>query len=265
MKSFLCLAFFCFFIPGTRAQTLVNHTNIWRFRKGTSTPQSGWKTIDESQLNSTWLSGKGGFGFANNAQEISLCGTILSDMDGNYSTIAMRNSFEVTTAPDPNTHLILTMDWDDGFITWLDGNFLTSANSPGSPNEPAFSAVATASHESSHGDSSASPATTYDLGTVGTRLSPGTHVLAIIGLNSSKSSSSDFVQVADLSLRTIATNCLSGPILTDTHLEGTNSICGNITIEAGATLSIAAGTRVELDQGVSITGCKRWSSYRRRQ
>ncbi len=253
MKPFLCLACFCFFLPGAHAQTFVNHTNLWRYRKGTSVPQTGWKTIGESELNSTWLTGKGGFGFANNTQEVSLCGTILNDMDGNYSTVAMRNTFEVTAAPDPGMHLFLTMDWDDGFIAWLDGNFLASANSPGSPNEPAFSAVATASHESSRGDNGPSPATAYDLGPVGSRLPPGTHVLAIVGLNSSKGNSSDFVQVADLSLRTVATNCLSGPIVTDTHIDGTNSICGSITIEAGATLSIAAGARVELEQGASIT------------
>src|SRR5207253_2314553 len=99
-------------------------------------PQSGWRTIDESALDVTWLSGKGGFGFANNTQEVSLCGTILNDMDGNYPTVAMRNSFEIATDPDLNAHLILTMDWDDGFIAWLDGIFLASANSPGSPNEP---------------------------------------------------------------------------------------------------------------------------------
>ena len=52
-----------------------------------------------------------------------------------------------TTAPDSNLQLILTMDWDDGFIAWLDGNFIASANSPNSTNEPAYSAVATASHE----------------------------------------------------------------------------------------------------------------------
>lgn len=253
MKFFLCLAFFCSIIPTVRAQTLVSHSSVWRYRKGTSAPETDWKTIDDSQLDSTWLSGNGGFGFANNAPEISLCGTILNDMDRNYSTVAMRKTFEVTDAADPNAHLVLTMDWDDGFIAWFDGNFLVSANSPGSPSEPAFSAVATGSHESSRGDSGPSPATAYDLGAVGTRLSAGTHVLSIVGLNSSKNNSSDFVQVADLSLKTIATNCLSGPIITDTHIEGTNSICGNVTIQAGATLSIAAGARVEMDQGVSIT------------
>jgi hypothetical protein len=253
MKFFLSVTLFLSLIPTGSAQTLVTHSTVWRYRKGTSAPESDWKTTDDGQLNSTWLSGNGGFGFANNAAELSLCGTILNDMDRNYSTLAMRNSFEVTAPADPNAHLVLTMDWDDGFIAWLDGIFLVSANSPGSPNEPAFSAVATGSHESSRGDSSPSPAEAYDLGTVGTRLPPGKHVLSIVGLNSSKSNSSDFVQVAELSLRTIATNCLSGPIERDTHIEGTNSICGNVTVQPGAILSIAAGARLELDQGVSIT------------
>ena len=71
------------------------------------------------------------------------------------------------------------MDWDDGFIAWLDGTVLTNALSPGAPAEPAFNAVATALHESSNGDGTKQPAVTYDLGVVGSRLGIGTHVLEI--------------------------------------------------------------------------------------
>ena len=44
--------------------SLVNHTNAWRYRKGTTAPQATWKTVAESSLDGTWLSGNGGIGFA---------------------------------------------------------------------------------------------------------------------------------------------------------------------------------------------------------
>src|SRR6185436_16451648 len=96
-------------------------------------------------------------------------------------------------------HMQLTMDWDDGFIAWLDGVYITN-RTYASSTEPLFTATtAGVTHESSRG-ASPSPARieTYDLGAVGTRT--GTHVLAIVGLNSAKSGSSDFILIADLSL-----------------------------------------------------------------
>jgi hypothetical protein len=247
------LLIFLTFLTSAHAQSLVNHTDPWRYRKGTSAPQADWKMATETQLDASWLTGKGGFGFADNSPEVSLCQTILSDMDGNYSTVAMRRTFQVTTAPDSTLHLVLTMDWDDGFIAWLDGIYIASENSPGAPAEPAFSAVATASHESSHGNKSPQPAVEYDLGPVGTRLTPGSHILAIVGMNSSKSGSSDFGQVADLTLKATLTNCVTGAISADTRLEGTNSICGSITILSGATVTIAPSARIELADGANIT------------
>src|SRR5256885_17185651 len=97
-----------------RAQTaLVNHADSWRYRKGTTAPQANWKTVTEAGLDSTWLTGNGGFGYADNATETALCATLLTDMKGLYSTVAMRRSFQVASSPDATAHLVLTMDWDD--------------------------------------------------------------------------------------------------------------------------------------------------------
>ncbi|HEX2973781.1 MAG TPA: metallophosphoesterase, partial [Tepidisphaeraceae bacterium] len=177
---------------------IVSHGDTWLYRKGTNAPQSDWKTVDDASLDATWASGPGGFGFADNSAETALCQTLLTGMRSNYTTLYMRQQF-TTSGMDTNLHLFLTMDWDDGFIAWLDGNYLVSEFVSGAPAEPAYNAVATADHESSHGNSSALPPTTHDLGAIGTRLSPGKHTLAIMGLNSSRSSS-DFIQVADLAV-----------------------------------------------------------------
>lgn len=239
------------------SQSLVARNELWRYRKQTTAEPSAWKTVPDTSLDATWLTGAGGFGYADNATETALCGTLLSDMKGNYSTLAMRKSFDITTPVDPTLHLQLTVDFDDGFIAWLDGAYLASFNSPGAPNEPAFDALASGNHESSGGDATAQPAKVYDLGAVGARLTVGTHTLAVIGLNSSKAGSSDFVQVVDLAIVAgPAPNCVSGSIAADTAWDATKSpvnICGELTVESGATLTIEPGVIVQIEPGFSIT------------
>lgn len=235
--------------------TLVNANDVWRYRKGVSAPAANWKTALDSALDSTWLNGKGGFGYADNTTETSLCGTLLSDMKGKYSTVAMRKSFSISSTPSDVSHLILTVDMDDGFIAWLDGVFLASRNAPNSPAEPSYNDVATASHESSLGDSSKEDPVSYDLGLVGNRLAIGTHVLSVVGLNHDLSSSSDFVQVISLSLTTNRQDCVSGLIASDTVWSVADSpivVCGNVQIASGATLKIDPGVTVQLDNGVGI-------------
>ena len=238
---------------------LVNHGDSWRYRKETTAngpPQSNWKTVADSGLNTTWLTGNGGFGYADNGTETSLCQTLLGDMRNGYSTVAARRSFQVTSNLDPTLHLVLKMDWDDGFIAFLDGAFLASDHSPGSPAEPAYNAVATGLHESSLGDSTREPAMVFNLGQIGSRLPIGSHVLSIVGLNQSLGSSSDFIQVADLYLVTNNAGCVEGALTANATWRATNSpivVCGNITINSGVTLSIEPGVTVQLGDGIGIT------------
>ena len=242
-------------MPASAADTpLVAHNELWHYRKGTSAPQPDWKTAGDASLDSSWLTGNGGFGYADNAAETQLCQTLLNDMRTNYWTLAMRRSFQITSEVDAKLHLRLTMDYDDGFIAWLDGVHLTGANSPGAPAEPAYNALATGTHESSRGNSSPRPPVIYDLGAVGARLPAGTHVLAILGLN--QTNSSDFVQIADLALVAAPTGGLSGTIAVDTTWSAANSpyvVAGNLTVAAGATLTLEPGVVVELGAGVNFT------------
>jgi hypothetical protein len=259
-ESFICIVWTLLFACSclkTPAQSLVAHGDTWRYRKGTSANPAGWKTAADADLDASWLTGAGGFGYADNTPETQLCKTLLTDMDTRYSTVAMRKSFDITTAPDSTLHLVLTADFDDGFIAWLDGVYLASFNSPNSPNEPAFNAIASGGHESSNGNSSPEPAMSFDLGEVGARLGVGTHVLSVIGLNSSLSGSSDFVQVIDLDLSSgPPPGCESGTISSNTTwtlAQSPVSVCGSITIPSGVTLTIEPGVVVKLDAGVGIT------------
>ena len=172
---------------------LVNYNDTWRYHLGTNAPQADWKTqIDDGEFDAQlWGSGPGGFGYEDGDDN-----TVLLNMSNRCSTLYIRKVFELPAGVDPSRTLRLTMDWDDGFIAWIDGTEV--ARSPNAPaGEPPHTAVsAPPNHEASRGPSG-NPPTTYDLGSVGSRLSPGFHVLAIMGLNGA-SNSSDFSLIADL-------------------------------------------------------------------
>src|ERR1051326_215788 len=79
------------------ATPLVNHGDSWRYRKGTNAPQANWKTATDAGLDSTWLTGNGGIGYADNATETQLCQTLLPDMINFYRTVYMRRTFSVAS------------------------------------------------------------------------------------------------------------------------------------------------------------------------
>ncbi len=237
---------------------LVNHGDTWRWHKGNTPLQSNWKTVADAGLDATWFSSAGGFGYsADTMNETNQCKTILTDMRNTYTTLYMRKQFTIAAPLDTNLYLQLTMDFDDGFIAWLDGNYLTNALVASAPNEPATNATASALHESSGGTSTpVNPPANYNFGLIGSRLDVGTHTLAIIGLNQ-LSTSSDLIQIADLlAVGPPPTNCISGTIAADTTWTAANSpyqVCGALTIAANVTLAIEPGVTVLVDPGITIT------------
>lgn len=235
---------------GTNAPApLVAHTNAWRYHKGTNAPVAGWQTNAEATLDSTWPTGPGGFGYADNTTEVTNVRTALPDMLNRYTTFYARRAFEITNTIDPGLELTLTMDWDDGFVAWLDGAELSRMLAPGSiGTEPVYNATASGSHESSLGNNSPQPAMVFDLGPVGSRLQPGTHILATMGLNQA-TNSSDFVLIPDLLVggsSQIVNGSLLSIIKTNTVLiSGSNTLNGAAKVlvnGAEATFDAGSGT-----------------------
>src|SRR4051812_29359108 len=105
--------------PPQPPTALVQYSNIWSFHKGTNAPQANWQTIADSALDATWATGKGGIGYGDAA--ITNENTTLSDMLNKYTTVYLRKSFTVSTAFDPSQHLRIGVDYDDGFVAYLDG------------------------------------------------------------------------------------------------------------------------------------------------
>ena len=237
---------------------LVSHADAWRYRSGDSPPQAGWQTLDDEVLDVSWESGPGGFGYASSSVETTDCGTLLADMAGAYTTFYIRRNFTLETDPASDEHLFLRVDYDDGFVAWVNGLYAVGRNSPAGTGEPANSATASGGHESSRGNSSPQPAELIDLGPGTNWLGAGLHTLALMGLNQS-AGSSDCILIADLYLESVepaGSNVVSGIIAADTTWAVTNSpltVTGNITVNPGATLAIEPGVVVQFSQGLGLT------------
>lgn len=232
------------------AQTpLVSAGSTWKYHRGTNAPQASWKTATDAALNAEWGSGAGGFGYGDGDDA-----TTLEDMRNRYTTVYIRQSFTIAAPLDPALVLRLTVDFDDAFVAYLDGQEIArSANITGGAVgvEPASAGTASSTHEASI---SGGPAPTVaSLGSPTTLLAPGTHVLALIGLNES-TGSSDFSLIANLLL--VDPNlCPPNTICRDTNWIAANSpyvVSGKLTVSGGATLTIEPGVTVRFNQGAGM-------------
>ena len=226
--------------PPAPPAALVRHDDIWSFHKGTNAPQANWQTIADATLNADWGGAAGGFGYGDNAitniPGTSYESTMLPDMLNGYTTLFIRRTFTVGSQVDTNLHLLLTMDFDDGFVAYLDGVEIRRANTTNAIGSAVTFAQTTGanSHEASC-CTSPNPATTYDLGAVSNRLAVGTHVLAIVGLNQS-ATSTDFHLIADLLLSSAPGGSAANNgcyVLTSTNtvfLTGTNTVAGSTRV-----------------------------------
>jgi hypothetical protein len=233
------------------AQTaLVNASDIWRYHKGTNAPQAGWRAIADASLNAEWGSGPGGFGYADGDDA-----TTLGDMEDRYTTVYIRRTFNIPESIDPSLILRLVVDYDDAYVAYLDGQEIgRSANIVNGVAgvEPAFTNRASSTHEAVAGGGPG--AVTIALGSAATRLPPGDHLLAILGLNES-AGSSDFSLIANL-LLVDPNTCPAETICRDTNWVAAASpyvVSGNLTVASGANLTIEPGVTVLFNAGAGLT------------
>ena len=232
--------------PPTPPVPLVTHSDVWRYRPGlNNAPQADWATADDAALDGTWAAGTGGFGYGDPG--IQGEATTLSTMMNNYSSLFIRRSFSIAAPVDPGQHLQLTVDYDDGYVAYLDGAEI--ARSPNVVGAPAYNAsTVTANHEASCCNAPVNPPTVLDLGQVGSSLAVGPHVFALQGINGG-SNSSDFHLIVDLGLTGgTGASVISGPLLSIVHsnsvmLSGTNAFPGSARLTVnGVDATFNAGT-----------------------
>lgn len=107
------------------------------------------KGSDASGLPDTWMLPE----FDDNAWDTGFApfwygdgmdGTHLPNMQNNYSTVYLRSSFQCENS-EMLDELEFLVNYDDGFIIWINGQKLVQVNAPVSP---AFNSLASGSHES---------------------------------------------------------------------------------------------------------------------
>lgn len=155
--------------------TIVNETNTWKYIIPTGNI-SGW--ANNGFNDASWNSGLAGIGYgdADDATVISN-GTVC---------VYMRATFNVLDTSTIES-VIVNIDYDDGFVAYLNGVEIARSNMTGIP--PTFNELAAAQHEAVMYSGGTPDAYTIGKSTLSTLLVNGTNVLAIEAHNQNAGSS----------------------------------------------------------------------------
>ncbi|MBN1362243.1 MAG: lamin tail domain-containing protein, partial [Sedimentisphaerales bacterium] len=165
--------------PEQSGSVLVVDRSQWRYFKGTHEPPVAWR---ERQFDDTgWLTGTTPIGYGE-----TFLATQLGDMQGGYSTIYLRRSFDVVD-PTAFDRLELEVQYDDGCNVWINGKLAIQEN-VGSSELPYDGTAASAGENVAF--------VGYTLANPAAYLVKGINVVAVQVANASLSGSSDcFIDV----------------------------------------------------------------------
>ena len=186
------------------AQRLIGEGDAWRYFKGSSFPpaQGPLNWTQPGYNDSGWgLPAPSGFGYGDGDDA-----TPLTDMEDNYASVYLRTAFTVSD-PAALSHLTLAVDYDDGFVAYLNGVVIARRNVPAGA--LSNTTLALGSHEASRGNASGAPQEKEFIAIDRLLLVSGANVLAIEGHNVSLGSS-DFSLIPELYA---GVNLLRGPYL----------------------------------------------------
>ncbi|NBO61980.1 MAG: hypothetical protein EBU82_13635, partial [Flavobacteriia bacterium] len=116
-------------------ETLVSDNSNWRYQIPNANTPTQW--YDTSFDASNWPIGQGGFGFGDNDDN-----TVIPT---NVTSVYFLQKFNVADLQSIEK-LLLAVDYDDGFIAYLNGQLLVSRNVNLNA-QPLWNSLATASHE----------------------------------------------------------------------------------------------------------------------
>jgi len=147
--------------------TLIAEGDVWRFLRGRDAPSAEleWTSLDHEETG--WESGR--TPITGRELESGSPGTYLGDQVKSYTTLYLRNSFEIDD-PSRISRLILAVEIEDGVVAYWNGEELGRSNA-GKPGEPlSFRALAKRTDVTR---------TTRYFEVAGARLRPGRNVIAL--------------------------------------------------------------------------------------
>ena len=107
----------------TSIKTIIEPKAEWQYLAGGKKPQGlKWTTTDFDSSQANWKTGRAGFGYADDDDK-----TVLEDMLNKYTTVYIRKEFEITNGTDLS-RLALAINYDDGFVLYLNGRYVFSIN-----------------------------------------------------------------------------------------------------------------------------------------
>lgn len=116
-------------------ESAVSASNIWKFYASNPAPDTNWRNL--SFNDASWPSGPGGIGFGDGDDQ-----TIISQ----GRVVLMRKTFTIADTSQI-VSAILSMDYDDGFVAYINGVEIARANVGIVGVRPAYNDLATLSHE----------------------------------------------------------------------------------------------------------------------
>ncbi|MBN1673001.1 MAG: lamin tail domain-containing protein [Kiritimatiellae bacterium] len=173
-----------------RAATLVARATSWRYAKGTqeaSDPRTEWRNTDFGDT--SWSAGRAPFGYG-----ASGLNTTFGDMKDSYSSFFIRKTFTLTSL-EPDLRLRANVDYDDGFIIWINGERVLEDNEP--DNTPLYDSLASDYHDPGVYE-------TFELPDPEDYLEVGDNVVAVQAFNNSLGSGDCKIDVELITFKRVA-------------------------------------------------------------
>jgi len=184
-------------VPYIIEKEIISVGDDWLYRKGLSEPPSDWNELGFTP-DGSWLTGATPMGYETSLPGISEClATNLTDMKNSYLSIYARYIFTIDDPADI-TEMELGIDFDDGYIAYINGD---EVDSQYPPDPVAYDQGATTSNHEASCEGGLEP---RDLSDHISLLVPGTNVLAFQVHNKS-TGSSDFAFIPAFSIVTAPT------------------------------------------------------------
>ncbi len=128
--------------------SLIEIGDNWQYFKGTTEPSPGTAGEATTQWtmpgfdDTSWLTGATGIGMGDGDDA-----TVLDDMDNNYASFYARTQFPITDPASPN-YLELSVDFDDGYVCYLNGiEIARSSTMNGAGTPPPHTSGTSGGHE----------------------------------------------------------------------------------------------------------------------
>lgn len=189
---FLLLSFFTFYEVNAQNidhwELLVNAADEWNYLVPSSEVPESWTSLEYDD--SSWSSGQGGFGYGDDDD-----GTVISTTLSVY----MRKKFSLDQI-DRVLLAALAMDYDDGYIAYLNGTEIARSNMGQAGSAATFNQEATDLHEAQLYQGGRPDYTVLDQIELGAILQEGENILAVQvhndNLNSSDLSANPYLGIA---------------------------------------------------------------------